>query len=107
MAAVDDAYDAAIRLKNQGDLDGAAKSLEAILVEYPEHVLTYSALAVILQKLGRHDEAIAHARKVTELEPHDSFSYTQMSVICQRCGRIAEAEEALARMRMMQASGMH
>ena len=58
MAAVDDAYDAAIRLKNQGDLDGAAKSLEAILVEYPEHVLTYSALAVILQKLGRHDEAI-------------------------------------------------
>lgn len=107
MAAVDEAYDAAIRLKDTGDLDGAAKSLEANLVEYPEHVLTHSALAVVLQKLGRYDEAIAHAKKVTELEPHDSFSYTQLSVICQRCGRIPEAEDALARMRLMQSSGMH
>jgi len=48
------------------------------------------------------DEAILHARRVTELEPNDPFSFTQLSVIYQRCGKIPEAEEAMARAHMLQ-----
>ncbi|MEQ9070450.1 MAG: tetratricopeptide repeat protein [Gimesia chilikensis] len=51
--------------------------------------------------MGKFDEAIEHAKKVTELEPEDNFSYLQLSVICQRCGRIAEAEDALAKAHSM------
>ncbi len=102
MATIDEQYDAAIRLKDAGNLAGAAEALAAIEAEAPTHVLTHSALAVILHRLGRFDEAIAHAQKVAELDPQDPFSFTQLSVIYQRCGKIQEAEDAMARARMMQ-----
>jgi Flp pilus assembly protein TadD len=73
----------------------------------PNHVLTHSALAVHLQKLGDKEGAIRHAKTVTELEPNDPFSFTQLSVICQRCGLIPEAEEAMATARMMEGRRGH
>ena len=102
MATPDEMYDEANALKDQGDLEGAVAKLEEILQTDPNHVLTHAALGVHLQKLGRIDESIEHAVKVTELEPADSFSFTQLSVIYQRCGRIQEAEDAMARARMIQ-----
>lgn len=102
MATSNEMYDAAIRLRDAGDLAGAVAQLKEIEAAEPTHVLTHSALAVLLQKLQRYDEAIAHAKTVTELEPNDPFSFTQLSVICQRCGKIQEAEDAMARARMMQ-----
>lgn len=102
MATANEIYDQALELKNQGDLQGAiAKWKEGLVVE-PGHTLTHQALAVHLQKMGETEDAIAHAVKVTELEPNDPFSFTQLSVILQRCGRIPEAEDAMARSRMMQ-----
>jgi Flp pilus assembly protein TadD len=107
MPTVDEQYDDAIRLKDQGNLEAAATKLLEIVGIAPTHALSHSALAVVMQKLGKADEAIAHAKKVVELEPNDPFSYAQLSVICQRCGRIAEAEDALARNRMMSGGHMH
>lgn len=108
MTTADQAYDAAIKLKDAGKLEEAALKLQEILSAEPGHVLTHSALAVVCQKLGKLEDAVAHARKVTELEPNDPFSFTQLSVICQRCGKIPEAEDAMARSRMMQGGGhMH
>jgi Flp pilus assembly protein TadD len=107
MSTADELYDAAIKLRDAGDMQGAALKLEEIERDHPRHALTHSALAVILQKLGRFDEAIAHAAKVTELEPGDPFSFIQLSVIYQRCGRIPEAEDAMARARVMQGGHQH
>jgi Tfp pilus assembly protein PilF len=108
MAKVDLLYDEAIRLRDAGDLPAAADKLREILGIDPRHILTHSALAVMLQKLQQYDAAISHAVKVTELEPNDPFSFTQLSVIYQRCGKIPEAEDAMARARMMQvAAGGH
>jgi Flp pilus assembly protein TadD len=104
MSTIDELYDAAMKLRDSGDLSGATIRLEEILSLEPNHSLTHSALAVLCQKLQRIDEALAHATRVTELEPNDPFSFTQLSVICQRCGRIQEAEDAMARARMMQAA---
>jgi Flp pilus assembly protein TadD len=107
MASVNEMYDAAMALRDAGQLEEAAAQLADIKTLDPQHVLAHSALAVILQKLKRFDEAIAHAVKVTELEPNDPFSFTQLSVICQRCGKIQEAEDAMARARMMQGGHKH
>ena len=63
----------------------------------PTYTLAHSALAVILARLKKHDEAIEHAVKVCELEPNDPFSFTALSVTYQRAGKIPEAEEAMAR----------
>lgn len=100
-------YDAAIELKNQGDLEGAISKLEEIAKENPEHTDTHSALSVFLQRVGRFEEAIAHANKVCELQPDDWFSFTQLSQIYVKCGKIQEAEDAKARAHVLQHGGAH
>jgi len=97
MAIEDVIYDEAMKIKEQGDLEAAVNKWFEGLKANPDHALTHSALAVHLQKIGRKEEAVQHAKKVTELEPNDPFSFTQLSVICQRCGLIPEAEDAMAR----------
>ena len=98
----DDQYAAAETLKNEGKLAEAVASLEALVAEQPDFALAHSALAAWCTRLERHEEAIQHARKVCEMEPKDPFSYTALSVACMRGGRITEAEDALARSRMLQ-----
>lgn len=98
-------YDEAIALRDKGDLPGAVDKLTEIEKVAPTHSLTHSALSILLQKLGRFDEAIGHAKKVVELSPDDPFAQSQLSVIYQRCGRIPEAEDALARSRTMHSGG--
>ena len=104
MTTREERYEAAEALKNSGDLAGAVAALEGVVAEHPEYALAHSALAAWCTRLDRHDEAVKHARRVCELEPKDPFSYTALSVACMRGGRIAEAEEALARSRMLQGS---
>lgn len=105
MPTPDELYDEAAALKEAEDLEGAVAKLLEILEIEPDHLLTHSALAVHLQKLGRNDDSIKHALKAVEVDPNDPFSYTQLSVIYQRCGKIPEAEEAMARAHQMQAGG--
>jgi Flp pilus assembly protein TadD len=102
MTTREERYEAAEALKNAGDLAGAVAALEAVVADDPNYALALSALAAWCTRLERHDEAIRHARRVCELEPADPFSYTALSVACMRGGRIAEAEDALARSRMLQ-----
>ncbi len=101
-------YDEADRLKAEGKLDEAAAKLAEALAADETYALAHSALAVVLQKLGRHDEAIQHARRVTELEPKDPFSFTALSVTYQRAfagtqnmGYIRLAEEAMEQSRLL------
>ena len=102
MGACDDLYDEADRLKDAGQLEAAAAKLQELLVADANYTLAHSSLAYILTKLGQHEQAIAHAQKVVELEPQDAFSYTALSVTYQRAGRIMEAEDAKARAHMLE-----
>lgn len=102
MTTRDDRYAAAESLKNAGKLAEAVAALEELVVQEPDFTLAHSAMAAWCTRLERHDEAIRHARRACELEPNDPFSYTALSVACMRGGRIAEAEDALARSRMLQ-----
>lgn len=105
MSTADQMWDEAVKLKDQGDLEGAVAKLKEGLALDPNHLLTHQALAVHLQKLHKPDEAIHHALKVTEIDPNDPFSFTQLSVIYQRCGKIQEAEDAMAKAHAL--SGRH
>jgi tetratricopeptide (TPR) repeat protein len=102
-------YDEADKLKDAGRLEEAVAKLEEALSADSNYALAHSALAVVLQKLGRHDDAIAHARKVCEIEPDDPFSFTALSVTYQRAfagtnnmGYIRMAEDAMERSRILQ-----
>lgn len=102
-------YDEADKLKDAGKLEEAVAKLEEALATDPSYTLAHSALAVVQQKLGRHQEAIAHAVKVTEFEPNDPFSFTALSVTFQRAFAgtndmqyIRMAEDAMERSRMLE-----
>lgn len=102
-------YDEADKLKDQGKLDDAVAKLNEALAADPNYALAHSALAVVLQRLGKHEEAIQHARKVCEIEPHDPFSFTALSVTYQRAYAgtnemqyIRLAEDAMEQSRMLQ-----
>jgi Flp pilus assembly protein TadD len=97
-------YDAATQLKREGNLAGACAKLEEVLAIDPDHTHSHAALGVYYQQLGKPDEAIRHAVRVTEIEPNDPFSFTALSVIYMRCGRIPEAETAMERARQLNAA---
>jgi tetratricopeptide (TPR) repeat protein len=102
MATLHEMYDQGNKLKDEGKLEESAAVFEEILAQDPRYALAHSALAVVYTRLKRHDDAIRHAQTVCELEPNDPFSFTALSVTYQRAGKIPEAEEAMARARMMQ-----
>ncbi|MEM8945812.1 MAG: tetratricopeptide repeat protein [Planctomycetota bacterium] len=101
-------YDEADKLKIAGDLDGAVAKLQEILAIDENYALAHSALAVILQKMTQHEQAIKHAQRVCEIEPDDPFSFTAMSVTFQRAyagtnnmAYIQMAEDAMERSRQL------
>ena len=102
MPSINDLYREHEQLKDSGQPEEAVAKLQEILGQDANYALAHSALAVLLTRLGRHPEAIEHARRVCQLEPNDPFSYTAMSVTYQRAGCIPEAEEAMAQARMLQ-----
>ena len=112
MSTSNELYNEADQLKEAGDLEGAAAKLKELVAADAEHALSHAALAIILGRLGQHEEAIEHSKKVSELEPDDAFSHTQLSVIYQRAyagtnnqSYIQLAEDAMARSQMVQGRG--
>jgi tetratricopeptide (TPR) repeat protein len=102
-------YDEADKLKDEGKLEEAAAKFNEALAVDGNYALAHSALAVVLQKLGRHEEAIQHAKRVCELEPNDPFSFTALSVTYQRAFAgtqnmqyIRMAEDAMEQSRILQ-----
>ncbi len=95
-------YDEADKLKDEGKLDEAVAKLQEALQVDSGYALAHAALAVVYGRLGQHDKAVEHGKKVCELEPNDPFSFTALSVTCQRAGLIPEAEDAMARAHALQ-----
>jgi tetratricopeptide (TPR) repeat protein len=96
MPTANELYDQAADLRDQGNKEAAVAKLEEAVALEPGFAVGHGMLAKLYADLANSDKAIAHALKVAELEPDDSFSFTALSVIYQRCGRIPEAEHAKA-----------
>ena len=108
MSDLSQLYDAADKLKEQGDLEGAAAKFQEALATDENYALAHSALAVVLQRLGQHEQAIQHAQRVCELEAEDPFSFTALSVTYQRAyagtnnmDYIRLAEDAMEKSRIL------
>ena len=96
MPTANELYDQAAELRDRGDKPGAIETLEEAIALDPAFALGHGMLAKLYADVAETEKAIAHAKKVVELEPDDTFSYTALSVIYQRCGKIPEAEHAKA-----------
>ncbi len=96
MSTPNQLYDEAVTLRDKGDRPAAVSKLEQAVTADPNFTIGHGMLARLYLDVDEPDKAVAHARRVVELEPEDAFSYTALSVIYVRCGRIAEAEEAKA-----------
>ncbi len=96
MPTPNELYDQAADLRDKGNKEEAVAKLEEAVALDPAFAIGHGMLAKLYADLAHAEKAIAHALKVAELEPDDSFSFTALSVIYQRCGRIPEAEHAKA-----------
>ena len=66
MADVNEIYNEAEKLKDEGKNDEAIAKLMTLLESHPDHVLSHLALAVLYGKIGKHEEAVSHGQKACE-----------------------------------------
>jgi tetratricopeptide (TPR) repeat protein len=109
MPTPDELYREHDQLKAQGDLEAALEKLNQALAIDANFVDGHLALAVLLQKMNRHEEAVRHGERACELAPQEAFNFTALSVTYQRAWQgtgdymyIQKAEDAKARAHMLE-----
>ena len=101
MADKYDLYDEAVDLVAEGKLDDAvARYREAIALD-AEFADGWQGLALALNQLERHPEAIEAGKRLCELTPDDVLAHTTLSRIYQAAGMVPEAEAAGAQARIL------
>jgi tetratricopeptide (TPR) repeat protein len=101
MADKYDLYDQAVDLVAEGKLEEAvARYREAIALD-DDFADGWQGLALALNDLGRHQDAIAAAKRLCELTPDDVLAHTTLSRIYQAADMVPEAEAAGAQARIL------
>lgn len=101
MADKYDLYDQAVDLVAEGKMDDAvARYREAIALD-ADFADGWQGLALALNQMGRHPEAIEAAKRLCELTPDDVLAHTTLSRIYQAADMIPEAEAAGAQARIL------
>ena len=101
MADKYDLYDQAVDLVAEGKVDEAvARYREAIALD-ADFADGWQGLALALNDLGRHAEAIEAAKRLCELTPDDVLAHTTLSRMYQAAGMVPEAEAAGAQARIL------
>ena len=90
--AAEEHYYAALDLVAEGEHERAAAEYEKSLALDPTFTEAMHGLARALQNLERLDEAIAVARRISEIDPDDVLAHTSLSVLYQKKGMVPEAE---------------
>jgi tetratricopeptide (TPR) repeat protein len=94
-------YDGALTDYKNGNLDGAAQKLTALLEIDPSFEDAYEALSVILYNQKRYDEAMAVLKKWTAVNPDALMAHTNLSRCYVAKGMILEAEQEQAEARRL------
>lgn len=87
-----DLFDRAVDLVAEERLDDAVKTYEEAIALDPDFADAWQGLALALNELGRHEQAIEAGKKLCELTPDDVLAHTTLSRLYQAAGKIAEAE---------------
>ncbi len=84
MTSVRELEKEADRLRNEGKYDQAIEKLSELLTIEESFVRANLAIAMLYQKVGKHDLAVRYAERAVELEPTDGLNFTALSIIYQR-----------------------
>jgi tetratricopeptide (TPR) repeat protein len=77
------------------EADEALKVAQQAVQQAPEMSGTHAALGHVLERLGRHEEALRHLHQATTLSPHNEPAYVLKAEIFIREGKVAPARAAL------------
>jgi tetratricopeptide (TPR) repeat protein len=97
----EDHYYAALDLVSEGEHERAVPEYQKSLEADPTFTEAMHGLSRALQDLGRLDEAIVVAKRISEIDPDDVLAYTSLSVLYQKKGLIPEAEAEGAKARVL------
>jgi tetratricopeptide (TPR) repeat protein len=101
MADKYDLFDQAVDLVADGKMDDAiARYREAIAVD-GDFADAWQGLALALNDVQRHPEAIEAGKKLCELTPDDVLAHTTLSRIYQAAGMVPEAEAEGGKARLL------
>jgi tetratricopeptide (TPR) repeat protein len=101
MPTKEELYDRAVDFVADGDLAQAVTAYREAVGADPSYSDAWEGLALALNQLGRHPEAIEAGRKLVELAPDEELAHTTLSRIYQAAGMIAEAEEEGGKARIL------
>ena len=69
-------YALALELKGKGDAEGAASELQELQTRAPDYLAAYLQLGLVLQTLGRNDEARATLQRGQEVARKKGDTHT-------------------------------
>ncbi|HET7845339.1 MAG TPA: 2OG-Fe(II) oxygenase family protein [Xanthomonadales bacterium] len=78
------------------DLARALDAGMAVLADDPRHAGAHDCVAIVLGKIGRRDDAVAHAREAVALAPAQAAFAATLVRLLEEDGRLDEAAAALA-----------
>ena len=99
--AAEQHFYSALDLFEQGKREEAIVEYEAAVAADPTFSDALHGLARAYQDVGRYDEAIDVARRLSALDPEDILPHTSLSILYQKKGMIAEAEAEANRARVL------
>ncbi len=99
------AYDLAVESYNMGDYESAARQFETLSAVHPGNALLHNDLAATYNRLGRYDDAIAHAtiivRKIGDKSQYAAAQYNAGFAYEQK----GDLQKALANYKLSVANG--
>lgn len=112
MTQIDDLYNEAEKLRDEGKREEAITKLQELLSKEESYTLAHLALAVLLGREDKLDDAINHGRRACELDPDDAFCFTVMSITYQKAFQATQnaeyvplAEQAMGQAQALQMRG--
>ena len=94
---VDAAFERATQLHQSGDLEGAIRGYEAILVNHPTRADVRSNLAAAYSGLGRYEEAIRQYKRAQVIVPENETIRFNLSMAYYKAALWAEAAAELTK----------
>jgi tetratricopeptide (TPR) repeat protein len=94
---VDAAFERATQLHQAGDLEGAIRAYEAILVKHVTRADVRSNLAAALSRMGRYEEAINQYKRALVIVPDNETIRFNLSMAYYKAALFAEAAAELTK----------
>jgi tetratricopeptide (TPR) repeat protein len=90
--SAEDHYYRALDLFSESQYDQAAEEYHKAIELDSGFTDAMHGLVRVYQEMGRFDDAIPVARRITECDPEDILAHTSLSILYQKKGMVPEAE---------------